>query len=174
MKTHWLTTYTYTCSFCRCCRLYCWPLKVYAPLYLKGIITRWELGWRSGRLPLGARTEQKTWFYLKRPLVAGITLHFYVALNQRLETVNCWKCNFDNYVKDTGSTFSSWVHIMGQWSKWTNVPKWSIKHLSRSYYTAPTLVPISGLWSPWGLKLVFWSPFGPHFFSKSPFSPFSA
>ena len=93
MKTHWLTTYTYTCSFCRCCRLYCWPLKVYAPLYLKGIITRWELGWRSGRLPLGARTEQKTWFYLKRPLVAGITLHFYVALNQRLETVNCWSVN---------------------------------------------------------------------------------
>ena len=90
MKTHWLTTYTYTCSFCRCCRLYCWPLKVYAPLYLKGTITRWELGWRSGRLPLGARTEQKTWFDLKRPLVAGITLHFYVALTQRLETVNCW------------------------------------------------------------------------------------
>ena len=34
------------------------------------------------------------------------------------------------------------------------------------------VVPIWGLWSPWGPKLVFWSPFGPHLFSKSPFSPF--
>ena len=38
--------------------------------------------------------------------------------------------------------------------------------------TAPPLVPIWGLWSPWGPKWVFWSPFGPNLFSKSPFSPF--
>ena len=46
-------------------------------------VKKWEIA-------SGSRNRTEDFVLFEKASCAGIALHFYVALTQRLETVNCW------------------------------------------------------------------------------------